>query len=115
MTKKHLKEKLNDKGEVKFNDIYSCDLVNILEVTVYDKELYERLREENLVLYKKGVYEQTDWNMFQDEISYLKDDMAVSDFSMKLHLANGVLIVDIVNDEDNDIIMEYRLTSEFVM
>jgi hypothetical protein len=59
--KKSLKEKLNDSGDVRFNDIYSCDLVNVLTVTVYDKELYEKLREEDLVLYQKGVYEQIDW------------------------------------------------------
>ena len=112
--RKFMKEKLNDNGDVKFNDIYSCDLVNVLTVTVYDKELYEKLREEDLVLYQKGVYEQIDWKMFQDEISYLKDDMNTSDFSMILTLSNGVLVIDIIDDTDKDIIMEYRMESKVV-
>lgn len=113
--KKSLKEKLNDNGDVRFNDIYSCDLVNVLTVTVYDKELYEKLREEDLVLYQKGVYEQIDWKSFQDEIGYLRDDIyASNDFDVKFTLSNGVLIIDILDNTDKDVIMEYRLESKFV-
>lgn len=113
--KKSLKEKLNDSGDVRFNDIYSCDLVNVLTVTVYDKELYEKLREEDLVLYQKGVYEQIDWNSFQDEISYLKEDIYASDdFDVKFTLSNGVLIIDVLDDTDKDIIMEYKLEPKIV-
>ncbi len=113
--KKSLKEKLNDSGDVRFNDIYSCDLVNVLTVTVYDKELYEKLREEDLVLYQKGVYEQINWKMFQDEIGYLRDDIyASNDFDVKFTLSNGVLIIDVLDNTDKDVIMEYRLESKFV-
>lgn len=110
-----IKEKLNDNGDVKYNDIYSCDLVNVLTVTVYDKELYEKLREEDLVLYQKGVYEQIDWKLFQDEIGYLRDDIYASDdFDVKFTLSNGVLIIDVLDNVDEDIIMEYRMESKFV-
>ena len=113
--KKSLKEKLNDSGDVRFNDIYSCDLVNVLTVTVYDKELYEKLREEDLVLYQKGVYEQIDWKSFQDEISYLKEDIYASDdFDVKFTLSNGVLIIDVLDNTDKDIIMEYKLEPKIV-
>lgn len=112
---KQMKEKLNDNGDVRFNDIYSCDLVNILTVTVYDKELYEKLREEDLVLYQKGVYEQIDWKLFQDEIGYLRDDIYASDdFDVKFTLSNGVLIIDVLDNTDKDVIMEYRLESKIV-
>lgn len=112
---KSMKEKLNDSGDVRFNDIYSCDLVNVLTVTVYDKELYEKLREEDLVLYQKGVYEQIDWKSFQDEIGYLKDDIYASDdFDVKFTLSNGVLIIDVLDNTDKDVIMEYRLESKIV-
>lgn len=113
--KKLLKEKLNDNGDVRFNDIYSCELTNILEVNVYDKELYEQLREQDLVLYAKGEYDGIDWKMFQDEIGYLKDDFGSSNFSMRMTLANGTLVIDIVDDEYEDIIMEYRLEPKIVM
>ena len=112
---KSLKEKSNDNGDVKFNDIYSCDLINVLTVTVYDKELYEKLREEDLVLFQKGVYEQIDWKMFQDEISYLRDDIYASDnFDVKFTLSNGVLIIDVLDNTDKDIIMEYKLEPKIV-
>ena len=113
--KKSLKEKLDDSGDVRFNDIYSCDLVNVLTVTVYDKELYEKLREEDLVLYQKGVYEQINWKMFQDEIGYLRDDIYASDdFDVKFTLLNGVLLIDILDNTDKDIIMEYKLEPKIV-
>lgn len=113
--RKSLKEKLNDNGDVRFNDIYSCDLANVLTVTVYDKELYEKLREEDLVLYQKGVYEQIDWKSFQDEIGYLRDDIyASNDFDVKFTLLNGVLIIDVLDNTDKDVIMEYRLESKIV-
>ena len=82
--RKHLKEGMKFVGDVKYNDIYGCDIINVLEVSVYNKELYEKLREQDLILYQKGTYEQIDWKSFQDEIGYLKDDMGVSDFSMIL-------------------------------
>ena len=113
-TKKSLKEKLNDNGDVKFNDIYSCDLVNVLTVTVYDKELYEKLREEDLVLYQKGVYEQIDWKSFQDEISYLRDDIYASeDFNVIFALYEGALLVYVRDNTDDDTIMMYKLESKF--
>ena len=112
---KSLKEKLNDNGDVRFNDIYSCDLINVLTVTVYDKELYEKLREEDLILYQKGVYEQIDWKSFQDEIGYLRDDIyASNDFDVKFTLSNGVLIIDVLDNTDKDIIMEYKLEPKIV-
>lgn len=113
--KKSIKEKLNDNGEVQYDDIYSCELKNVLEVTIYDKELYEELREQDLVIYGKGTYENIDWKMFQDEIGYLRDDINASDdFDMKLFLANGTLLIDIMDIKDNDLIMELRLESKFV-
>lgn len=114
-TKNSLKERVNDRGAVKYNDIYSCELTNTLEVNVYDKELYEQLREQDLVLYAKGEYDGIDWKMFQDEIGYLKDDFGSSNFSMRMTLANGTLVIDIVDDEYEDIIMEYRLEPKIVM
>ena len=114
--KKHLKEKLNDSGDVRFNDVYSVDLTTVLEVNIYDKELYEKLREEDLVLYQKGEYDGINWKVFQDEIDYLKDDIYASeDFDIKFTLANGVLIIDVLDNNDKDIIMEYRIESKFVM
>ena len=113
--KKSIKEKLNDNGAVQYDDIYSCELKNVLEVTIYDKELYEELRKQDLVIYGKGTYENIDWKMFQVEINYLRDDINASDdFDMKLFLANGTLLIDIVNEADDDLIMELRLESKFV-
>ena len=110
-----IKEGMKFVGDVKYNDIYACDIINILEVTVYDKKLYEQLREEDLVLYQKGIYEKIDWKLFQDEIGYLKDDMNTSDFSMILELdANGALVIKIKYDKDNEIVMEYRLKPRIV-
>ena len=105
----------NDNGMVEYSDIYSCELTNVLEVNVYDKELYEQLLEQDLVLYRKGEYDGINWKGFQDEISYLEDDFNASEFSMKMALANGTLIIDIVDDEYEDIVMEYRLEPKIVM
>ena len=113
--KKSIKEKLNDNGPVDYNDIYSCELTNVLTVTIYDKEKYEELREQDLVIYGKGTYENINWKMFQDEIGYLRDDVYASDdFDMKFSLSNGILIIDIVNEADDDLVMELRLESKFV-
>lgn len=102
-------------GDVKYNDIYSCDIINVLKVEVYDKALYEKLREQDLILYQKGTYEQIDWKSFQDEISYLKDDMGASDFKMTLELdTNGALVITIKYGEDNETVMEYRLKPRIV-
>lgn len=102
-------------GSVKYNDIYACELTNILDVNVYDKKLYEQLLEEDLVLYKSGQYVDIDWKSFQDEISYLKDDFDSSKFSMKMFLSNGTLVIEIIDDEYKDVIMEYRLEPKIVM
>ena len=113
--KKSLKEKLKDNGDVEFNDVYSCDLVNVLTVKVFDKELYEKLREKDLVLYKEGVYEQINWKSFQDEISYLIDDIYASeDFNVRLALYEGTLLVYVRDNKDDDTIMMYKLKPNFV-
>lgn len=106
----------NDNGMVQYSDIYSCELTNVLEVNVYDKELYEQLLEEDLVLYKSGQYINIDWKLFQDEIGYLKDDFNNSSkFSMKMFLSDGTLVIEIIDDEYKDVIMEYRLEPKIVM
>ena len=113
--RRSLKESMKFVGDVKYNDIYGCDIINVLEVSVYDKALYEKLREEDLVLYQKGSYEQIDWKSFQDEIGYLKDDMGTSGFSMMLELdTNGALVIKIKYDEDNETVMEYCLKPRIV-
>ena len=113
--RKSIKESMKFVGDVKYNDIYGCDIINVLEVNVYNKELYEKLREQDLILYQKGTYEQINWKSFQDEIGYLKDDMGASDFSMILELdTDGALIIKIKYDEDKETVMEYRLKPRIV-
>lgn len=55
------------------------------------------------------------WEMFQDEISYLRDDINRSDdFSMKLQLSNGTLHIYTICDEDDSIVMEIYVVPKIV-
>ena len=81
---------------------------------IYDKELFGELKEQDLVWASKGS-SNIDWKSFQDEIGYMKEDMVASDFSMRLHLENGILHIYIIWDNNGDIVMEYIVSTEIVM
>ena len=113
--KKSFREKLNDNGKVQYNDIYSCSLSYTVNVQVYDKNAYNELLDQDLVLYSKGVHEgNLNWDGFQDELSYLKDAFDYSDFSMLMSLQNGRLYIDIVSDKDGDTVMDMTIKAKFV-
>lgn len=104
-----------DNGEVKYNDIYACDVRYDVFVEVYDKKRYEQLADEDLLIWtktEKDVY--LNWELFQDEIGYLKDDINRSEFSMKLQLTDGTLHIYITSDEDDKIVMEIYVVPKIV-
>lgn len=109
-------KKMKDNGEVKYNDIYSCNVKYDVFVSVYDKERYKQLADEDLLIWTKterDVY--LDWKLFQDEIGYLKDDMNRSeDFSMRLQLSNGTLHIYTICDKDDSIVMEIYIVPKIV-
>jgi len=104
---------MKNNGLVKYDDIYICEPTINVDVEIYNKKLFEELKEQDLVLASKGS-SNIDWKTFQDEISYLKDDMGASDFSMRLHLENGILHIYIIWDNNGNIVMEYIVSTEIV-
>ncbi len=105
---------MKNNGLVKYDDIYICEPTIKVDVEIYDKKLFEELKEQDLVWASKSV-PNVDWKSFQDEIGYLKEDMVVSDFSMRLHLENGILHIYVIWDNNGDIVMEYIVSTEIVM
>lgn len=105
-----------DNGQVKYNDIYACDMKYDVFVEVYDKKRYKQLADEDLLIWTKTEKDiNLNWNMFQDEIGYLKDDVNRSnDFSMKLQLSNGTLHIYTICDEDNSIVMDIHVVPKIV-
>ena len=58
---------------------------------------------------------QIDWKSFQDEISYLRDDIYASeDFNIIFTLYEGALLIYVRDNTDDDTIMMYKLESKFV-
>ena len=109
-------KKIKDNGEVKYNDIYACDIKYDVFVEIYDKEKYKRLADEDLLIWTKTERDiRLDWRMFQDEIGYLKDDMNRSDdFNMRLQLSNGTLHIYTIFNEDKSIVMEIYIVPKIV-
>ena len=109
-------KKMKDNGEVKYNDIYSCNVKYDVFVSVYDKERYKQLANEDLLIWTKTERDiNLDWKMFQDEIGYLKDDMNRSeDFSMRLQLSNGTLHIYTICDKNDSIVMEIYIVPKIV-
>ena len=109
-------KKMKDNGEVKYNDIYSCNVKYDVFVSVYDKERYKQLADEDLIIWTKTERDiNLDWKMFQDEIGYLKDDMNRSeDFSMRLQLSNGTLHIYTICDKNDSIVMEIYIVPKIV-
>lgn len=105
-----------DNGQVEYNDIYACDMKYDVFVEVYDKKRYKQLADEDLLIWTKTEKDiDLNWNMFQDEIGYLKDDVNRSnDFSMKLQLSNGTLHIYTICDEDDSIVMDIHVVPKIV-
>lgn len=112
---KEMKES-RDNGQVKYDDIFACDVRYDVFVEVYDKEKYKQLLDEDLVIWSKTETDvNLNWKMFQDEIGYLSDDMNSSDdFSMKLQLSNGTLHIYTIYDGDDSIVMEIYVVPKIV-
>ena len=109
-------KKMKDNGGVKYNDIYSCNVKYDVFVSVYDKDRYKQLVDEDLIIWTKTERDiNLDWKLFQDEIGYLKDDMNRSeDFSMRLQLSNGTLHIYTICNEDDSIVMEIYIVPKIV-
>ncbi len=112
---KEMKES-RDNSQVKYDDIFACDVRYDVFVEVYDKDKYKQLADEDLLLWTKSEKDvNLNWKMFQDEISYLRDDMNNSDdFSMKLQLSNGTLHIYTIYDGDDSIVMEIYIAPKIV-
>lgn len=107
---------MRDNGTVDFGDIHVCDLRYDVIVEIYDKKGYNQLKDEDLLIWTKTEKDvDMDWKMFQDDISYLKDDINISDdFMMDLELENGSLHIYTVYYATGDAIMDIHVVPKFV-
>lgn len=97
-------------------DVYSVDLCCKVEVQIFDKEGFNRLRDEDLVLSSKD-YEIKDFKRGQDEFGYLKDDINRSDNFECMWEMNGKdnrsLDFNVYYVDDDNPIMTYKLIPSF--
>lgn len=97
-------------------DVYSVDLCCKVEVQIFDKEGFNRLKDEDLVLASKD-YEIKDFRRGQDEFGYLKDDINRSDNFECMWEMNGKdnrsLDFNVYYVDDDSPIMTYKLIPSF--
>lgn len=93
-------------------DLYCKKLGVKVNVTILDKELFQELLENDLVLSDKE-YLIRDYAMGQDEFSYLTDDINKSDdYSYQWESVENEMVLTILKEQKR--IMTYSLIPTFI-
>lgn len=86
-----------------------------VELKVYNKDAFQVLRDKGLVWVKdEGRYKINNYVMFEDEMSYLKDDLYMEGYTMAIVFKddNSRLVFEVMDDKDN-IICSYTVRCIF--
>jgi len=91
--------------------IYSFEPKINIDVEIQDKKLFEKMREEDLVLFTKSE-KNLDWKSLQDELDYLREDFAYSeDFDISFDGIDGEVVVEFTTVKDAKVVATYFIRS----